>query len=127
MDKTPGSFGWIDLTTDHTEQLVPFYEKVIGWKSSGLPMGAYEDYIMSSEDNVGRAGICHNDGPNKGIPPFWMVYFNVKDLSESIKAVEANGGKVVHGPRSAGGSGRFCMIQDPAGAYCALFEHAPED
>lgn len=124
IDKTPGAFGWIDLTTNHTEALVPFYEKVIGWKSTGLSMGSYEDFVMSTEDGTGRAGICNNAGPNLGIPPFWMIYFNVKNLDESIREVEANGGKVVHGPREAGPSGRFCFIQDPAGAYCGLFEHA---
>jgi predicted enzyme related to lactoylglutathione lyase len=31
------------------------------------------------------------------------------------------GGKVGAGPRMMGG-GRFCVIQDPAGAMCALFK-----
>src|SRR5690606_18850853 len=110
--------------TDQADLLRPFYEKVIGWKPSGIPMGEYEDYVMSSpEDEMAKAGICHHAGPNQGIPPFWIVYINVANLDESMQYVTALGGAVVHGPRDAGPSGRFCIIRDPAGAFCGLFEH----
>ncbi len=31
-------------------------------------------------------------------------------------------GKIISGPKDMAGYGRFCTIEDPAGAVCALFE-----
>ena len=45
------------------------YEAVVGWKSSGLDMGGYSDYVMSLPRG-GRtvAGICHARGSNADLP-----------------------------------------------------------
>ncbi len=33
-----------------------------------------------------------------------------------------NGGKVLSEPKEMAGYGKFCVIEDPAGAVCTLFE-----
>ncbi len=43
----------------------------------------------------------------------------VADLDESIRPCVELGGRVINGPRKAGQQ-RYCVIQDPAGAVCAL-------
>ena len=91
----PGRIGWVDLTVADAPTVRDFYAAVAGWTPQALSMGDYDDYVMLAPDGTPHAGVCH-----------------------------ARGGQVLSGPRNAGPSGRFAVIQDPAGAVCALFEAA---
>ena len=51
-----------------------------------------------------------------------MVYFIVEDILKSVEHVKSLGGKVIIEPKDMGSQGAFCVIQDPAGAYCSLFQ-----
>jgi predicted enzyme related to lactoylglutathione lyase len=70
------------------------------------------------------AGICHARGHNAGLPPVWLIYITVDDLDQAVRRCEELHGKVLRPATGAGPSGRFCVIEDPAGAVCALFEAA---
>ena len=89
-------------------------------------MGAYADYTMTTpESDTPTAGVCHARGGNAGLPAQWLIYITVADIDASVDACTAGGGKVIAGPKEMGGMGRCAVIEDPAGAVCALFEHAP--
>ena len=112
---------WTDLTVENAEEVKKFYQEVVSWKSTPEDMGGYFDYHMSTPESGKRvAGICHSRGPNKDLPPQWLVYMIVEDMDRSISRCIKLGGKVVAGPKELGPS-RFCVIQDPAGAVAALF------
>ena len=120
-----GIVGWFDLTVDDAEQVSQFYEQVVGWKKTGLPMndGEYEDFCMlpaEGKDPIG--GICHKRGDNREFPSQWLIYINVEDLNKSMETCQGLGGKVVYGPRSMGSYGTMCVIEDPAGAVAALIQ-----
>ncbi|GAB4151781.1 MAG: hypothetical protein Fur0015_14890 [Ignavibacteriales bacterium] len=118
-----GSIGWIDLTVENAEEMRDFYSKVIGWKAENVPMGNYFDFNMvNPESGDPKAGICHKQGINKDFPSVWLVYFIVEDIMKSIEEVKSRGGKVIIEPKNMGAQGAFAVIQDPAGAYCALFQ-----
>ncbi|NWF49993.1 MAG: VOC family protein [Ignavibacteriaceae bacterium] len=120
-----GSLGWFDLTVQDAETVKNFYSKVIGLKPEPVSMGDYDDYNMNSPDS-GRTvtGICHRKGVNSDLPSQWLIYFNVENIEESIKACTQNGGKVLVPPKDLGNYGKYCVIQDPAGAVCALFRQS---
>jgi predicted enzyme related to lactoylglutathione lyase len=117
-----GSIIWADLTIPDAKEVTTFYSSVIGWKSEPVSMGDYNDFSMNSPE-TGRtmAGICHARGGNADLPPQWLIYFTVKDVDKSAELCEKNGGKIIAGPRNMGKFGRYCVIQDPAGAVAALF------
>jgi predicted enzyme related to lactoylglutathione lyase len=117
----PGSITWNDLTVENAEQLRDFYHSVTGWTPDPVPMGGYSDYAMNDADGDPAAGICHARGSNVGLPAQWLIYITVVDLDHAITECERLGGKIVAPPRSYAG-GRFCIIQDPAGAVCALYQ-----
>ena len=119
-----GSISWADLTVPDAAPLRDFYARVVGWGSTGFDMGGYEDFCMN-EPGSGHtvAGICHARGENENLPPQWLVYITVADLAKSAAACREGGGEVVSGPRTSP-QGKFCVIKDPAGAVCALFEPA---
>ena len=116
-----GSVTWRDLTVKNAEKIRDFYSKVVGWKSSPVDMGGYNDFNMNltgSGETV--AGICHARGPNAKLPPQWLIYITVADVDESAKRCVELGGKIIDRPKAFGGDTRFCVIEDPAGAVAAL-------
>ncbi|HEU0052475.1 MAG TPA: VOC family protein [Longimicrobium sp.] len=119
-----GTVGWLDLTVDDADGVRDFYAAVVGWRPEPLDMGGYSDYVMNSpETGEGAAGVCHQRGPNVGIPQVWLPYLIVADLDASMAACRERGGEVVIGPRDAGGGARFAIIRDPAGAHAAIFQN----
>ncbi|MGH2959840.1 MAG: VOC family protein [Solirubrobacterales bacterium] len=121
-----GLIKWADLTVDNAEDVRDFYAGVVGWNAIGLPVGDREDFIMAHpETGDPAAGICHQAGDIEGLPQQWLVYVTVDDLDDSIAACDQLGGKVVFGPRASETMGRWCVVEDPAGAVMALTELTP--
>ena len=128
MSENPdiGKIGWLDLTVDDAGKVRDFYQAVVGWEVSAVNMGEYEDYCMAppAEPDQPVAGVCHRRGPNENIPSRWLMYITVADLAQSIVNTEKMGGHLVCPERDMGSHGKMCVIQDPAGAVCALIEPA---
>ncbi|MFT4048513.1 MAG: VOC family protein [Solirubrobacterales bacterium] len=121
-----GLIKWADLTVPNIEEVVDFYQGVVGWNAAAYEMPDRTDYVMShSETGDTAAGICQQAGDIEGMPAQWMVYVTVEDLDDSIEAANRLGGKVVFGPRESEMMGRWCVVQDPAGAVMALTELTP--
>ena len=122
--KTPvGSIIWNDLTVKNAEEISKFYSEVIGWKTEPVSMGSYNDYnMLRPEDDVTGAGICHAHGVNENLPAQWLIYIAVENIEKSVERCTSLGGKVIAPTKFMKGYGKHCIIQDPAGAVCALFE-----
>lgn len=123
INKDFGAIAWVDLTVPNAEETKIFYEEIIGWKPEPVSMGDYDDFNMTSPltgDPV--TGICHAKGVNEELPPQWLVYITVANIEESVSKVEQMGGRIIKMPTSMGDFGKFSVIQDPAGAVCALYE-----
>ena len=122
-----GSITWADLTVNDADQLRDFYKEVVGWNDVTVSMSDYNDYCMNSPGtDQTTAGICHARGQNAGLPPMWLIYITVADLDQSMESCRRKGGKILSGLREMPGQGRFCVIQDPAGAYAALYQKYSE-
>jgi predicted enzyme related to lactoylglutathione lyase len=120
-----GSIAWRDLTVDDAETVRDFYAEVVGWKAEPVDMGGYSDFNMSApESGSPMAGVCHRRGSNADLPAQWLMYVIVEDLERSVERCKRLGGAVVVGPKGMAQHGRYCVIRDPAGAVCALFEPA---
>lgn len=120
-----GSVVWTDLTVAEAPGIRDFYSKVVGWKSEALSMGDYDDFVMCApSDGEQLVGICHARGENAGLPPMWLPYFAVPDIEASQRAVKELGGEILAGTRVMNGYGSMCVVRDPAGAVCALFQQA---
>lgn len=121
-EKPPvGSVGWFDVTVENADALRDFYVDVAGWTPSPVDMGGYSDYTMARPDGQPVGGVCHARGTNAGLPPMWLIYIVVADIEASIAACRRHGGEVIAGPKSMG-EARYCVIRDPAGAFCGLYQ-----
>lgn len=121
--KRVGRISWLDLTVPDAVATRDFYQAVVGWSAREIEMedagGRYSDYVLSTDDGNGVAGVCHARGVNRGLPLAWMIYLPVGDLAESLRRVGEGGGAVI---RSGGSDGEsaYAVIRDPVGAYLAL-------
>lgn len=121
--KIIGSVIWNDLTVENAEEVSKFYSEVVGWESEPVNMGNYNDFNMNRpQDGVTGAGICHAKGSNANLPAQWLIYIAVENIDKSVERCLALGGKVIASVKLMKGYGRYCVIQDPAGAVAALFE-----
>ena len=116
----PGTITWQDLTVADAVAIRDFYQAVVGWSPEPVRMGDYSDFTMNADGDP-IAGICHARGSNSGLPAQWLIYITVDDLDHSIEECQRLGGAVISAPRGLSG-GRFCVIRDPAGAVCALYQ-----
>ncbi len=125
-DREIGVISWTDLTVGNAEEIREFYSQVVGWKAAPVEMQGYNDFNMNAPGSgVTVAGICHARGTNAKLPPQWLIYITVEDVGASARRCAELGGRIIVEPRDMGHHGRFCVIQDPAGAVSALFEPAP--
>lgn len=117
-----GHIAWADLTVANADASRAFYEQVVGWSVEHVAMadGSYSDYCMLDANGNAVAGICNARGPNEGMPAVWLLYLPVDDLDESLRRVEAEGGKVVKSKRGDGGRCTNALVQDPVGAFVTL-------
>lgn len=121
-----GRISWLDLTVSEASATRDFYQQVVGWSIQDMEMEdngqRYVDYTMLDHDGSPVAGICHARGVNEGLPPVWMLYLPVGDLVESIRRVEAEGGKVIKTVPGKDGKYVYAAVQDPVGTYFALVQ-----
>lgn len=114
----PGKIVWQDLTLPNAEEIQKFYSAVIGWKARAEE-SCDGDFNMLTPDGNPAAGICYARGVNANLPPQWLIYISVADVTASANCCVQLGGKIIHGPRKLGEKD-FCVIQDPAGAVAGL-------
>lgn len=122
MSDKIGEMAWLDLTVVNATEVQGFYQQVIGWQVDETSMGDHVDYTMKSQvtgDAV--SGICHSKGINSDMPAAWLPYFLVANLSDSMLAVSSQGGKLLTDIKLAG-KDQYIVIEDPAGAVCALYQ-----
>jgi predicted enzyme related to lactoylglutathione lyase len=119
-----GRIAWLDLTVVDASSTRDFYQQVVGWSVQDVAMGkdddTYADYNMLAGDGQPAAGVCHARGGNAGLPPVWLVYLPVGDITESLARVEAEGGAILKTTRKKDGTCVYAVVQDPVGAYVAL-------
>ena len=124
-----GRISWLDLTVPDASTTRDFYRQVVGWSVQEIEMEdaseIYVDYKMSGDDGQPAAGVCHARGVNLGLPPIWMLYLPVGDLAESLRRVEAEGGKIIKSTRETDGEHTYAVVQDPVGACFALVPAQP--
>lgn len=119
-----GTINWRDLTVKNAEELKEFYKEVAGWQTEDMPMkdgsDEYSDYIMKDSQGNPVAGVCNSRGVNTGIPPQWIMYISVENVTESLDKALKLGGKLLKEHKAKDGSLVYAMIEDPAGAVFAL-------
>ena len=123
-DAPVGHIRWLDLTVADASAARDFYRHVVGWSAEVVEMEGggerYHDYDMLGEDGHAAAGVRHARGSNVGLPSVWMLHLSVGDIAESLRRVEAEGGRIINAMQGKGGEYAHAAIRDPTGACLTL-------
>ena len=115
----PGHGQWNELMSPDPVAGFAFYSGLFGWtKGEAMPMGAMGDYqLFRHEGRDIGAMMGLGDSPE----PLWLPYFGVDDAVTNVaRTVEAEGGKIHHGPVEVPGPAYIAVAQDPQGAWFAV-------
>lgn len=110
----PGAPAWNELVTRDVDGSRRFYREAFGWVGEPQPLAhtTYTVWTLRGE-RVGGMLEMDDQWPAE-VPPFWMVYFAVKDADAAAELTEDLGGRVSVAPMDLP-VGRFAMLHGPHG------------
>ena len=82
-----------------------------------MPMPDGSEYVMFNKGDIRIAGLMDAGEAMAMVPPWWGVYFTVRDVDAAAKEAVALGGKVFVPVMPVKGVGRFCGIISPQGIH----------
>jgi uncharacterized protein len=115
----PGAFNWADLTTTDTDGAKAFYTGLFGWDTEDNPIPEGGVYTMLKK---GGKNVTALSGARDGQPSVWNSYVTVESADDSAAAAGEQGGTVVMEPFDVMDVGRMAVIQDPTGAFFAVWQ-----
>ena len=120
-----GAFSWNELMTTDVASAKAFYGELFGWemKDEQMPDMTYT-MLRAGDREVG--GMMAMPVEAQGTPPAWGAYVTVNDIDATAKRVEELGGKIITPPRDIPQVGRFCVFQDPQGAFISAITYRME-
>ncbi len=116
---THGAPSWLAHSSGDPTAARKFYETVLGWSVSEMPMKDGSNYpaILVGDKPVGGFALQPGDGG-------WLTYVTVDDVDARMEKATAEGATVVAEPMTAPGVGRIATIADPFGARLAFIDYS---
>ncbi len=120
----PGTPCWAELSTNDDQGAVSFYEGLFDWKDDPQEMGPGQYYHMQQMKGLPVAALYKMFGEELagGTPAHWKTYFAVTNADEAAARVTEAGGTVCFGPFDVFDAGRMAFLQDPQGAFFAVWQ-----
>jgi uncharacterized protein len=118
----PGTLSWTDLNTPDQEDAKRFYGELFGWEGDDQPVSEGVTYTMMSIGGRNVAAVSPQGEDQKEMPPFWMSYVTTEDADAAAAKAGELGGTVMAGPFDVFDAGRMAVIQDPQGAFFAIWQ-----
>jgi len=113
-----GHIGWHELLATDAVKAFAFYRALFDWQAAAMEKDSLDFYQPFAVDGRTIGGVF-NKLPRVPVP-FWLYYINVADMDAALSAVNAGGGKVVHGPFELTPGHWITRCIDPQGAMFAL-------
>lgn len=114
----PGHIGWHELMATDAVKAFAFYRALFDWQAASMEKDTLDFYQPFAVDGRTIGGVF-NKLPRVPVP-FWLYYINVADMDAALSAVNAGGGRVVHGPFELTPGHWITRCIDPQGAMFAL-------
>jgi predicted enzyme related to lactoylglutathione lyase len=115
-----------EIPFDDKKRAMTFYSDVFGWKLTDM---AEMSYVMAETVAVDDKQTPKEPGAiNGGLfqrpkeAPHPVIYAGVASVEQTLKKVQAAGGKVVTPKTPIPGMGAFARVIDPEGNVIGLFE-----
>ena len=123
-NKTPtvanGKICYVELPATDINASASFYQKTFGWNIRKRGDGA-----TAFDDTVGEVSGAWVQGRKPMAEIGLLFYIMVDDIGEAIKAVTANGGKIVQ-PVGMDAPEITARFSDPSGNVIGLYQEPPK-
>jgi predicted enzyme related to lactoylglutathione lyase len=114
----PGRVGWHELLAEDRNKIFDFYGELFRWQKAEGEAEAADLYQLFSAGGQTIGGMLTK------LPSVqqacWLYYFNVDDIDEAAKRVNAGGGRTLQGPTELHDDCWIARCVDPQGALFAL-------
>lgn len=112
-----GTFCWIDLGTPDVPGAKAFYGDLLGWEYEDLPSEQGGSTVMCRLRGRAVAAMHEQGGGAE-----WTSFISVEDADRATGRAEELGANVLEPPFDVMDAGRTSLLQDPVGAFVALWE-----
>lgn len=117
----PGSFCWIELSTNDGAAARAFYTELFGWTAHDMPIGENDVYTFFRKSGQDVAAMYA--GPHgSGAPPNWLSFIAVESVDEAVIRAKELGGNVLAPAMDVFDSGRMSVLTDNQGAAFAVWQ-----
>ncbi|MBI3826227.1 MAG: VOC family protein [Candidatus Rokubacteria bacterium] len=114
-------FVWVELHTGNLDAARAFYGALFDWQVTDVPLGASGGHYTMVDVGGGTGGGMMAS-PAPGVPPHWLAYVRVDDVTAALARAATLGAKVVQGRTEVPGFGWLGVITDPTGATLGLWQ-----
>lgn len=110
----PGKPCWFDMTVSDSTTTKAFYERLFGWEFDSNQWNYDRAFVR------GKAVAAISAGEPEG-QSNWTTYLATGDIADTVRSVEAAGGKVIKAPHEVP-TGKLAVAADPGGGYFSLWQ-----
>jgi predicted enzyme related to lactoylglutathione lyase len=112
---------WFEIPVKDLDRAVKFYEKVFDVKLSPEEMGGMKMAMFPfTQDAPGAPGSLIKAESYEPSHAGTVVYFSVEDIPETLRRINANGGKMLMPKTAIGQYGFIAQYEDTEGNRLAL-------
>lgn len=116
-----GAVSWLDAMASGQDQLLQFYQPLLGWSGEAAPDDPHRYAIQKVGGKATAAiGVLPPEVPVPAVP--WTGYFAVDDVDATAARIGQLGGALTMGPVDIGPLGRTAQGTDPGGATFGLWQ-----
>jgi predicted enzyme related to lactoylglutathione lyase len=119
-EHAPGTFSWVDVTTNELAGAKKFYGGLLGWQfeDNEIPgNGGVYSICKLGDDSVAAISPTTED-----YPPHWNSYVTVTSADDAAAKAEELGGNLAQEPFDVMEAGRMAVLMDPTGAALCVWE-----
>ena len=109
----------MDLSTTDTDGAKAFYTALFGWDTEDNPLPGGGVYTILRKNGKRVAALYT---AQEGQPPAWNSFVTVESADAAAASAAEHGGTVEMEPFEVMDVGRMAVIQDPTGAFLAVWE-----
>ncbi len=120
--KKHGAVSWSELMTTDVAGAKSFYTKLFGWEYEDAPMEGMT-YTVIKANGEEMAGLMSMPEQAQGAPPAWGLYITVDNVDETAEKAAAMGATIHVSSQDIPEVGRFCVLQDPQGAFISIISY----